>query len=185
MTAPSYSFIAPDPMRYAGARRRHWAGHKPPCCPGVQSQDNGYPEKSAHRNRPRPACRIPCRPPTAPSGRRWPPERWRNRWWMWWCAYRGHRWRHRRCCGGVHTVATGGVTGVVVVVYGGVLPLGHHRCLHCQTRRVVVFMPCTDALHCRDDKHHDHNTEHQNEHYIEHVDPHSKSHRVSPFAGQT
>ena len=77
----------------------------------------------------------------------------------------------------------------IVVVHINILPLGRHRGLHRQAGRVVVLVPCTDALHRRDDKHHDHNAEYQKKHDIEHAESHSKSHikphhRVSPFIGQ-
>ena len=54
--------------------------------------------------------------------------------------------------GGVYTVGAGGVTGVVVVVYGGILPLGHHGSLHRQARRMIVLTPCADAPHRCNDK---------------------------------
>ena len=72
----------------------------------------------------------------------------------------------------------------IVVVHINILPLGRHRGLHRQAGRVVVLVPCTDALHRRDDKHHDHDAEYQKKHDIEHAESHFKSHLAAPFACQ-
>ena len=87
--------------------------------------------------------------------------------------------------GGAAVVHPAGVA-VVVMVDSGVLPLGHHSSVHGQAGRVVVLVPCADALHRRNDKAHNDDGEYgENENLPKaegRVKTEAKSHRCSPPA---
>jgi len=81
-------------------------------------------------------------------------------------------------CRAVHLegdiIASGMVRVVIVMVMRNTRPFGYHSSSYGQARRVVVFIPLTNAAYNRYEK----NTKYQDEHQREHDTEHPKSHVI-------
>ena len=80
--------------------------------------------------------------------------------------------------GGVVVVVM--IVDTVVMVAGNVGPLGHHRGIHCQPGRVVVFVPLQDDAANGDQEDCQKQHPHQAEHDAEEVKIESKAHGITP-----
>ena len=67
---------------------------------------------------------------------------------------------------------------VIVMVMRNIRPFGYHSCSYGQSRRVVIFIPLTNATDNRHNKYAKYQDEHQRKHYAEHPETESKSHVI-------
>ena len=67
---------------------------------------------------------------------------------------------------------------VIVMVMRNIRPFGYHSSSYGQARRVVVFIPLTNAAYNCYEKNTKYQDEHQRKHYAEHPEAESKSHVI-------
>ena len=72
-------------------------------------------------------------------------------------------------------VAGGMVCVVIVMVMRNIRPFGYHRGSYGQARRIVIFIPLTNASYNHDNNNSEYQDEHQRKHYAEHPETKIKS----------